>query len=94
MIRAAALKKNGMATRESSLWPLEVYIYPSAWNLEKLSLGLYSPCQLSSARPHRWDAAGARALVQAERQISLEEYAKDHKELDTALKYWGYWGGA
>jgi len=38
--------------------------------------------------------AGARALVQAteawQRQIPLPEYAKDHKELDTALKYWGY----
>ena len=24
------------------------------------------------------------------RQIFLREYAKDHKELDTDLKYWGY----
>ncbi|MDD1740491.1 MAG: RuBisCO large subunit C-terminal-like domain-containing protein [Methanothrix sp.] len=38
--------------------------------------------------------AGARALVQATeawlKHIPLQEYAKDHKELDTALKYWGY----
>ena len=42
--------------------------------------------------------AGARAVVQAaeawQMQIPLWEYAKDHKELDTALKYWGYWGEA
>lgn len=39
-------------------------------------------------------AAGARAMIQAaeawQKNIPLEEYAKDHKELDTALKYWGY----
>lgn len=39
-------------------------------------------------------AAGARAMVQAaeawQKNIPLEEYAKDHKELHTALKYWGY----
>jgi ribulose-bisphosphate carboxylase large chain len=37
--------------------------------------------------------AGARAMVQAveawQKKIPLEEYAKDHKELETALKYWG-----
>ena len=36
--------------------------------------------------------AGARAMVQAveawQRKIPLEIYAKDHKELETALKYW------
>jgi ribulose-bisphosphate carboxylase large chain len=39
-------------------------------------------------------AAGARAMIQAvdawQKNIPLEEYAKDHKELHTALKYWGY----
>lgn len=39
-------------------------------------------------------AAGAMAMVQAveawQRKIPLQEYAKDHKELETALKYWGY----
>jgi len=38
-------------------------------------------------------AAGARAMVQAveawQKKIPLQEYAKDHKELKTALKYWG-----
>ncbi|MHC1688460.1 MAG: RuBisCO large subunit C-terminal-like domain-containing protein [Methanothrix sp.] len=38
--------------------------------------------------------AGARAMVQAveawQKKIPLKEYAKDHKELETALKYWGY----
>ncbi|NMB85946.1 MAG: Ribulose bisphosphate carboxylase [Methanosaeta sp. PtaB.Bin018] len=38
-------------------------------------------------------AAGARAMVQAveawQKKIPLQEYAKDHKELETALKYWG-----
>ena len=37
--------------------------------------------------------AGARAMVQAAdawlKQIPLKEYAKDHKELETALKFWG-----
>ncbi len=37
--------------------------------------------------------AGARAMVQAAEawrmQIPLKEYAKDHKELETALKFWG-----
>jgi ribulose-bisphosphate carboxylase large chain len=37
--------------------------------------------------------AGARAMVQAvdawRMQIPLKEYAKDHKELETALKFWG-----
>jgi ribulose-bisphosphate carboxylase large chain len=37
--------------------------------------------------------AGARAMVQAveawQKKIPLQEYAKDHKELETALKYWG-----
>lgn len=37
--------------------------------------------------------AGARAMVQATaawlKQIPLKEYAKDHKELETALKFWG-----
>ena len=37
--------------------------------------------------------AGARAMVQAadawRLQIPLKEYAKDHKELETALKFWG-----
>ncbi|MDD1754475.1 MAG: RuBisCO large subunit C-terminal-like domain-containing protein [Methanothrix sp.] len=37
--------------------------------------------------------AGARAMVQAveawQKKIPLKEYAKDHKELETALKYWG-----
>ncbi|OPY49908.1 MAG: Ribulose bisphosphate carboxylase [Methanosaeta sp. PtaU1.Bin112] len=37
--------------------------------------------------------AGARAVVQAadawRMQIPLKEYAKDHKELETALKFWG-----
>lgn len=36
--------------------------------------------------------AGARAMVQAVeawmRKIPLKEYAKDHKELETALKFW------
>ncbi|OPY49704.1 MAG: Ribulose bisphosphate carboxylase [Methanosaeta sp. PtaU1.Bin060] len=36
--------------------------------------------------------AGARAMVQAveawQKKIPLEVYAKDHKELETALKYW------
>lgn len=39
-------------------------------------------------------AAGAMAMVQAveawQKKIPLQEYAKDHKELETALKYWGY----
>jgi ribulose-bisphosphate carboxylase large chain len=38
--------------------------------------------------------AGARAMVQAveawQKKIPLQEYAKDHKELETALIYWGY----
>jgi len=38
-------------------------------------------------------AAGAMAMVQSveawQKKISLQEYAKDHKELETALKYWG-----
>ena len=38
--------------------------------------------------------AGARAMVQAveawQKKIPLKEYAIDHKELETALKYWGY----
>ncbi len=38
-------------------------------------------------------AAGAKAMVQAVeawlKQIPLQEYAKDHKELETALKFWG-----
>jgi ribulose-bisphosphate carboxylase large chain len=38
-------------------------------------------------------ADGARAMVQAteawQKQIPLKEYAKDHKELETALKFWG-----
>ena len=37
--------------------------------------------------------AGARAMVQAteawQKHIALEEYAKDHKELEVALKFWG-----
>ena len=37
--------------------------------------------------------AGARAMVQAveawQEQIPLKEYAKDHKELETALRFWG-----
>lgn len=37
--------------------------------------------------------AGALAMVQAteawQKKIPLKEYAKDHKELETALKYWG-----
>ena len=37
--------------------------------------------------------AGARAMLQAmqawQKQIPLKEYAKDHKELQTALKFWG-----
>jgi len=37
--------------------------------------------------------AGARAMLQAmqawQEQIPLKEYAKDHKELETALKFWG-----
>jgi ribulose-bisphosphate carboxylase large chain len=37
--------------------------------------------------------AGARAMVQAAeawmKRVPLFEYAKDHKELDTALKFWG-----
>lgn len=37
--------------------------------------------------------AGARAMVQAteawQKKIPLKEYAKDHKELETALKFWG-----
>lgn len=37
--------------------------------------------------------AGARAMVQAveawQRQIPVKEYAKDHKELETAIKFWG-----
>ncbi len=37
--------------------------------------------------------AGAKAMVQAVEawleQIPLQEYAKDHKELETALKFWG-----
>lgn len=37
--------------------------------------------------------AGAKAMVQAAeawmKRISLLEYAKDHKELDTALRFWG-----
>ena len=37
--------------------------------------------------------AGARAMLQAmqawQKQIPLKEYAKDHKELETALKFWG-----
>jgi len=37
--------------------------------------------------------AGARAIVQAVeawlKQIPLQIYAKDHKELETALKFWG-----
>lgn len=37
--------------------------------------------------------AGARAMVQAVeawmRKIQLKDYAKDHKELETALKFWG-----
>ncbi len=36
--------------------------------------------------------AGARAMVQAveawQRGLTVEEYAKDHKELETALKFW------
>jgi ribulose-bisphosphate carboxylase large chain len=39
-------------------------------------------------------AAGAHVMIQAaeawQRNIPLKEYAKDRKELDTALKYWGY----
>jgi ribulose-bisphosphate carboxylase large chain len=37
--------------------------------------------------------AGARAMVQAAeawmKRVPLSEYAKDHKELETALKFWG-----
>jgi ribulose-bisphosphate carboxylase large chain len=37
--------------------------------------------------------AGARAMVQAaeawQKHIPLALYAKDHKELETALKFWG-----
>ncbi len=37
--------------------------------------------------------AGARAMVQAAdawlKHIPLKEYAKDHKELETALRFWG-----
>jgi len=37
--------------------------------------------------------AGAKAMVQAVeawlKQIPFQEYAKDHKELETALKFWG-----
>ena len=37
--------------------------------------------------------AGARAMVQATdawlKKIPLKEYAKDHKELETALEFWG-----
>jgi ribulose-bisphosphate carboxylase large chain len=37
--------------------------------------------------------AGARAMVQAAeawmKRVPLSEYAADHKELDTALKFWG-----
>ena len=37
--------------------------------------------------------AGARAMVQATeawlKHIDLKEYAKDHKELEVALKFWG-----
>lgn len=37
--------------------------------------------------------AGARAMIQAAgawmRQVPLSEYSKDHKELKTALKFWG-----
>ncbi len=37
--------------------------------------------------------AGAKAMVQAveawQKQIPLQEYAKDNKELETALKFWG-----
>jgi ribulose-bisphosphate carboxylase large chain len=37
--------------------------------------------------------AGAKAMVQAAeawmKRVPLSEYAKDHKELDTALKFWG-----
>jgi len=37
--------------------------------------------------------AGAKAMVQAVeawlKQIPLQEYAKDHKELETALKFLG-----
>ena len=37
--------------------------------------------------------AGTRAMVQAteawQQHIALKEYAKDHKELEVALKFWG-----
>jgi ribulose-bisphosphate carboxylase large chain len=37
--------------------------------------------------------SGARAMVQAveawQKQVPLLDYAKDHKELETALKFWG-----
>jgi len=37
--------------------------------------------------------AGARAMMQVteawQKHIALEEYAKDHKELEVALKFWG-----
>ncbi len=38
--------------------------------------------------------AGARAMVQAveawQKKIPLRDYAREHKELETALKFWGY----
>ena len=38
--------------------------------------------------------AGARAMVQAveawQKKIPLRDYAQEHKELETALKFWGY----
>ena len=37
---------------------------------------------------------GPEAMVQAveawQRRLTVEEYALDHKELETALKFWGY----
>ena len=45
-------------------------------------------------RSHCHAGAAEQAMEAWKRQIFLQEYAKDHKELDTALKYWGYWGEA
>jgi len=49
----------------------------------------YYPVNVT-ARSRYHSGAAEKAMEARKRQIFLREYAKDHKELDTALKYWEY----
>jgi hypothetical protein len=62
-------------------------------SLDKLEKGDRKEGLLSRrchCRSHCHAGAAEQAIEAWQRHISLQDYAKDHKELDTALKYWGY----